>query len=134
MSRLARFSAGVVLAALCLPGMKAQGSQSSHVVTQQELSGDIGKVAETRQANEGALRHLLSSAAGQEALQSAHVDYTKVDTAVGQLSDEDLAKLAERSRHAEEDFAAGSISAKTLAYIILILVVVITIIVIARKV
>jgi len=43
-----------------------------------------------------------------------------VDKAVGQLSDEDLAKLAERSRQAQSDFAAGRISDRDLLWIILI--------------
>jgi UPF0716 family protein affecting phage T7 exclusion len=43
-----------------------------------------------------------------------------VDKAVGQLSDEDLAKLAERSRQAQADFAAGRISDRDLLWIILI--------------
>jgi hypothetical protein len=50
------------------------------------------------------------------------------------LSDEEVARLAERSRQAEGDFAAGAISAKTLAYIILAVVVIVVIIVIARAV
>jgi hypothetical protein len=77
---------------------------------------------------------LLSSDAGQNALKSANVDYGRVDKAIGQLSDEEVAKLAERSRQAESDFAAGAISAKTLAYIILAVVVIVVIVVIARAV
>jgi hypothetical protein len=53
-----------------------------------------------------------------------------VDKAIGQLSDEELAKLADRSRQAESDFAAGSISAKTLAYIIIAIVIIVVIIVV----
>ena len=43
-----------------------------------------------------------------------------MDKAVGQLSDEDLAKLAERSRQAQNDFAAGRISDRDMLWIILI--------------
>jgi|SRR5579864_884596 len=108
--------------------LHAQESQR-HVVSPEELSRDAAKPVEVRQANEAAVRHLLSSDAGQEALKSAHVDYQKIDKAVGQLSDEDLARLADRSRQTENDFAAGFISAKHLAELILVLVVVIVIIV-----
>jgi len=76
----------------------------------------------------------LSSDAGQKALKSAEVDYQRVDKAVGQLSDEELAKLADRSRQAENDFAAGLISAKTLAYIILATVVIVVIIVLVSRI
>jgi hypothetical protein len=108
--------------------LQAQEAQS-HVVSQNELSRDAAKPVATRQGNEEAVRHLLSSDAGQEALKSAHVDYQKIDKAVGQLDDEELAKLADRSRQAESDFAAGFISPKHLAEIILIIVVVVVIIV-----
>jgi hypothetical protein len=50
------------------------------------------------------------------------------------LSDEELAQLANRSRQAENDFAGGLISAKTLAYIILATVIIVVIIVLVNKV
>ena len=83
---------------------KAQTQEKQqHVVTTDELSQQVARPAETRQANEEAVRHLLSSDAGQNALKSANVDYARVDKAIGQLSDEEVAKLAERSRQAESD-------------------------------
>ena len=116
------------------PAKAQTPEKQQHVVTTDELSQQVARPAETRQANEEAVRHLLSSDAGQNALKSANVDYARVDKAIGQLSDEEVAKLAERSRQAESDFAAGAISAKTLAYIILAVVVIVVIIVIARAV
>jgi len=106
---------------------RAQIQEKQHVVTLDELNKQAARPAETRQANEDAIRHLLSSDAGQKALKSAEVEYQRVDKAIGQLSDEELAKLADRSRQAESDFAAGSISAKTLAYIILAVVIIVVI-------
>jgi primosomal protein N'' len=103
--------------------------QQPHVVSEQELNHDAQRSSESRQAHEAAIRHLLSSKAGQQALASAHVDYQKIDKAIGQLSDQDLARLAERSRQVENDFAAGLISAKHFAELVLVLVVVIVIIV-----
>jgi len=109
---------------------RLQGQETqSHVVSPDELSRDAANPAATRRANEEAVRHLLSSDAGQEAMRSAHVDYQKIDKAIGQLNDEELARLADRSRQAEIDFAAGFISPKHLAEIILIIVVVVVIIV-----
>jgi len=106
---------------------RAQIQEKQHVVTLDELNKQAARPAETRQANEDAIRHLLSSDAGQKALKSAAVEYQRVDKAIGQLSDEELAKLADRSRQAESDFAAGSISAKMLAYIILAVVIIVVI-------
>src|SRR6266481_788876 len=88
----------------------AQAQDRQHVVSLNELSKDSGTLAETRQANEAAVRQLFASEPGQKALKSANIDYAKVDRAVGQLSDEDVAKLAGRSRQVQHDFAAGRLS------------------------
>jgi len=116
------------------PARAEAQEKQEHVVTLDELKKQGARPAETRQANADAIRHLLSSDAGQKALKSAEVDYQRVDKAVGQLSDEELAKLADRSRRAENDFAAGLISAKTLAYIILATVVIVVIIVLVSRI
>jgi len=65
-------------------------------------------------------------------LKSVNLDYQKVDKAVGQLSDEDLAKLAARSRQAQSDFAAGRISDRDLLWIIVIAIGIIVLVVALR--
>jgi len=128
-----RLFASMLGVALCLGSAAspscAQAQEKQHVVTLEELNKQAAQPAENRQANEDAIRHLLSSDEGQKALKSANVDYQRVDKAIAQLSDEDVAKLADRSRQAESDFAAGFISPKTLAYIILATVVIVVIVV-----
>ena len=101
-------------------GIPARAQDKQHVVSLNDLNKDAARPAQTRQANEEAVRTLLSSDQGQKALKSAHLDYEKVDKAVGQLSDEDLARLAERSRQAQRDFAAGTLSDRDLLWIIVI--------------
>jgi hypothetical protein len=126
---------GRALAVILLPGFamspaRAQ-AQERHVVSSQELSQDVTRPAETRGANEAALRQLFSSEQAQHALKSANVDYSRVDKAVGQLSDEDLAKLAARSREAQRNFAggkAGSLSDRDLLIIIIIAVLIIALV------
>jgi hypothetical protein len=71
------------------------------------------------------VRELLSTDAGQQALKSAKMDYQRVDKAIGQLSDEDLAKVAERSRQAESDFAAGGLKSTLIIVIVLIVILII---------
>lgn len=116
-----------LVALVCLMGFPTRAQDTRHVVSQSELQRDAAQSAQTRQSNEQAVRTLLSSDAGQKALKSAGVDYQKVDKAVGQLSDEDLAKLAQRSRRAQSDFAAGTLSDRDLLWIILIIVAVLII-------
>ncbi|HXN50653.1 MAG TPA: hypothetical protein VN943_01860 [Candidatus Acidoferrum sp.] len=111
------------------PAREQVQEKQQHVVALDELNKQAARLAETRQVNENAVRHLLSSDAGQKALKSANVAYQRVDKAIGQLSDQELARLADRSRQAESDFAAGFISPKTLAYIILAIVVIAVIVV-----
>ena len=101
-------------------GIPARAQDKQHVVSLNDLNKDAARPAQTRQVNEEAVRTLLSSDQGQKALKSAHLDYEKVDKAVGQLSDEDLARLAERSRQAQRDFAAGNLSDRDLLWIIVI--------------
>jgi hypothetical protein len=105
---------------LGLAGIPARAQDQQHVVSLSDLNKDAARPAQTRQSNEEAVRTLLSSDQAQKALKSANLDYQKVDKAVGQLSDEDLAKLAERSRRAQSDFAAGRISDRDLLWIIVI--------------
>ena len=98
----------------------ARAQDKQHVVSLSDLTKDAARPAQTRQSNEEAVRSLLSSDQAQKALKSANLDYQKVDKALGQLSDEDLTKLAERSRQAQSDFAAGRISDRDMLWIILI--------------
>ncbi len=115
-----------------LTAMPAGAQDKQHVVSLSDLNKDAARPAQTRQSNEEAVRSLLSSDQAQKALKSANLDYQKVDKAVGQLSDEDLAKLAERSRHAQSDFAAGRISDRDLLWIILIAIAIIVLAVALR--
>jgi hypothetical protein len=104
---------------------RTSGQDKQHVVSLDELNKDAVRPAQSRRANEAAVRELLSSDAGQQALKSAKVDYQRVDKAIGQLSDEDLAKVADRSRQAESDFAAGGFKSTLIIAIVLIVVLIV---------
>ena len=112
----------VLLPCLAVTPARAQ-AQDKHVVTSQELSKDAARPAETRGANEAALRQLFSSEQAQQALKSAHIDYSKVDKAVSQLNDEDLAKLAARSRQLQDNFAGGSVGGLSDRDLLIILII-----------
>jgi uncharacterized protein (UPF0147 family) len=119
----------VIFALLFFAGTPApaQAQEKQHVVTLDELKQDAARPAEVRHADEAAVRNLLSSEQAQKALKSSNLNLQKIDKAVGQLSDEDLAKLAEKSRQAQKDFAAGRLSDRDLLWIILIIVAVLII-------
>jgi uncharacterized protein (UPF0147 family) len=125
---LTRALAVTLMMALIGTSGPIQAQDKQHVVSLSELSKDSSVPAETRQANEAAVRQLFTSEPGQKALKSANIDYAKVDQAVGQLSDEDAAKLAGRSRQVEKDFAAGRLSDRDLLIIVIIAVLLIALI------
>jgi len=100
-------------------------NHGDHVVSLDELKSDAAKPAQTRQANEADVRHLLQSEAGREALKQAKVDYAKVDHAISQLSDDDLANVAQKSRDADRDFAAGGLSQTLIIVIVLIVILIV---------
>src|SRR5205823_12493235 len=72
-----------------LAGVPAGAQDKQHVVSLGDLNKDAARPAQTRQANEEAVRTLFSSDTAQKALKSSHLEYQKVDKAVGQLNDED---------------------------------------------
>jgi hypothetical protein len=134
MSVLVKWCVRVLAVILLLCSSNAarlRAQDQRHVVSVDELSKDAARPAETRQDNEAALRQLFSSEQAQQALRSAKIDFNKVDQAVGQLSDDDVARLAERSRRMQDNFAAGragSLSDRDLLIILIIAILVIALV------
>ena len=123
----------LLVASLASTGMVPVSAQENdHVVSSVQLRKDLQKASEIRQANEAAVRELFRSEKGRETLKSAGIDYQKVDRAISQVSDEDLARMAERSREVQKDFAAGRFSDRDLIIIMLVAVGLILVIVAVR--
>ena len=119
-SRLKMF-VSLLVAETLLFGIPAQAQEKPHVVSFDELKKDAAGAAKTRQSDEEAVRTLFSSEQGQKALKSAHLEYARVDKAVSQLNDEELVKLAERSRQAQADFVAGRLSNGAIIAIVVVI-------------
>ena len=81
--------------------------QKDSVVSPVELRAAIAASATTRAKNLEDVRTFFSSDRVRSALKSARVDYQRIDKAVATLSPDDLARVAARTRHMQEDFAAG---------------------------
>lgn len=126
----------VCLAVFCalamVTGGPAAAQQTDHGISAQEFRKDVQKASDARHADEAAIRALLSSEPGQKALKSANVDMKKVDDAVSQLSDEETARLAARSREVQRDIAAGNLSDRDLLIIIVAIAVLVLVIVAVR--
>jgi hypothetical protein len=112
--------------------LPVRAQEKDHAVSSVQLRKDVQKAAETRQANEAAVRGMFATDKARETLKSAGVDYQKVDQAISQVNDEDLARMAERSRDVQKDFAAGRLGDRDLIIILLVAVALILIIVAVR--
>ena len=124
-----------ILFAVCLIAVgpfPLTAREKDHAVFSDQLRNDVQKSAATRQANEVAVREMFASESGRKALSSTGIDYQKVDQAISQVSDEDLARMAERSREVQKDFAAGRMGDRDLLVILLVAVAIILIIVAVR--
>lgn len=104
----------------------------SHVVSPGELQQQVVASSQLRQQNIERLNQFFSSPLAQKALKDHHIDATQVKTAVSQLSDDELAKVAARADKAQKDFAAGALT-DHLLILIVIAIAVVLIIVLAVK-
>jgi hypothetical protein len=124
--QIGMWTLGIALAlGLAAAPSRVAAQDKDHVVSLDELKSDAAKPAQTRADNEADVRHLLQSEAGQEALKQTKVDYAKVDKAISQLNDDDLATVAEKSRQADHDFAAGGLTATLIIVIALIIILIV---------
>jgi hypothetical protein len=92
-----------------------------HVVSSSELRKELVETTEARRKNLKQVRDFISSAPVREAMKKTPTDSTKVEQAVSSLSDEELARLAQRTQRIQEDFAAGALSNEHLTYIVIAL-------------
>jgi len=100
-----------------------------HVVSPSDIQKDVAAASASREKEVAQLENFFSSPQARQAMKSVHVTYREVDTAVQQLSDDDLARLSARSEVAQKDFAAGNLSNRDLLIIILAILALILIIV-----
>jgi hypothetical protein len=102
----------------------------AHVVSALDLQRQAVATSQERQKNLEIVTRFLSSPAAAKAMSISHADAKQVKTAVSNLSDQELARLASRSQKAEADFAAGRMTDHDLL-IILIAVVALVLIIVA---
>lgn len=133
-----KFCTRMCLGLLLLTGLTmgasrpASGQEKEHAVSTQDLRKDVQKASADRQANEAAIRELLTTEQGQKAVKVAGADFTKVNQAVSQLSDEDAGRLAAQSRAVQKDLAAGTLSDRDLLIIVVCIAALVLIIVAVR--
>jgi hypothetical protein len=84
-----------------------------------DIQKDVAAASASREKEVAQLESFFSSPQAQRVLKTSHITYQQVDSAVQQLSSDDLARLSARTDTAQKDFAAGNISNRDLLIIIL---------------
>jgi len=104
----------------------------NHVVSPSDLQRDIAAASSSRQQHLAQLQSFFSSPQAQGAMKSVHITYQQVNSAVQQLSNDDLARLSARAEKAQMDFTAGAITDRDLLLILVGVAALILIIVAVR--
>ena len=89
------------------------------VVSKDELKQALVNSAKTREENLDQVRTFFSSDLSRNALKTAHIDSERVQKAVSSLDENELAKLAEQTRHVQKDIAAGALTNQQITYILI---------------
>lgn len=119
-----------VLVASAFFVVSMQASAQQHVVPLAELQSKLQAASEARASNIADIERVLSYPAAVQALEKSGVKQEQVRTAVATLSNDELARLADKARGAEKD-VEGGIIVGILALIGLIVVILIVIAVVA---
>ncbi len=115
-----------------LTGAPQQLVAQEHVVSPEAMQQQLVDSAAQRSKNVDTLNQLLGSESAKKTLKGAGLSSDEVKTAVSQLSDEDLSKLATKANRAQHDFAAGALTNQQLTYIIIALATAVIIIIILK--
>ncbi len=94
---------------------------AEHIVPRATLRNAVTESQASSRADRAELLRLLEAAPSQKALASAGVEFHQVKQAVAALDDQTAARLADRARQVNRDFAAGALSNETLTYIVIAL-------------
>lgn len=121
-------AASLLFAIFAVPQLVAQ----NHVVSPADLQKEAVKATELHRQNVETLVNAFSDARVEKAMKAAQISPTQVKTAVASLSDADLARLADRTHAAQNDFAGGTLSDRDLIIILVAIAALILIIVAVR--
>jgi len=91
------------------------------VVSQGELKQALSTASRTLKENLDQVHSFFSGDPSRHAFKTAHIDSERVQKAVSSLDDNELAKLADQTRHIQGDFAAGALTNQQLTYIVIAL-------------
>jgi hypothetical protein len=118
----AGFIAGLAFWLMALGAFSPQRLDAAeHVVSSEELRQHIRSARETREDQVREVRGFFSSEAVEKDLTAVGLDPAKIEMLVPLLDDDELARLAQRTRGIERDLAAGALNNQQLTYIVIAL-------------
>lgn len=122
------FATTLAVALLSLLAFTPAARAQDHLVTSQALQQQVQSTSAARQQNIDTLTKFLSTPLAESAMKAHHISSVQVRTAIPTLSNQELASLAARASHAQQQFAAGFIGTGMLLVIIIAIVVVIIVV------
>src|SRR5690348_1817696 len=102
---IAAIIAVVMLSFYAAPVRAGQGNE--HVVPLSDLRGQVRAATAERAKNLADIEHVLANPAAQAELNRVNVGREQLTSAISQLDDHELARLAQRARAADQDIRAG---------------------------
>ncbi len=116
-SKLASSTLTLVLAILFCA--VAQASGQDHVVPLKDLQQEVISTQNARESHLNQVHKFFSSPVARKALKKAQIEPSRIDKAVSQLNDEELARLASRTEALQNDFRAGALTNQEITYILI---------------
>lgn len=110
----------LVFSSLALPAQ-------DHVVSTPNLHQAIVNSASKRQTNINKVENFLSSTPVQKVAKNSGFNLKQVEQAVPTLNDQELAQLATKTDHIQNNFAAGALTREQLTIIIVAAIVIVVI-------
>ena len=107
-------------------------AETAHVVSPADLRKQMVKATQVKAQNAEKVRSFLSTPLAEQTMRRSHMDPVRIKNGIAGLSDQELAQLAARADKAQRDFAAGYLTTRDIALIILGVAVIILIIVVAH--
>ncbi len=126
------FRLTAVLLVALFSGVPNQLLAQEHVVSPEAIQQQLVSSAQQHDRNVEKLNQFFGSESAQKALKSAGMSSDQVKKAVSQLSDDELAQLAQKADRAQKDFAAGALSNQEITYILIALATAVIVIILIK--
>ncbi len=126
---------GISLIAVLTAALTAYPGRAAddHVLTSSDLNTVIQKASQARENDLAKVRKFFSSEPAAHTLQNFRLDPVKVESAISQLDDRELARLAARTEQLQNDLAAGALNNQQITYILIALATAVIVLIIVER-